>query len=82
MCVLILTHLFPVHLFSAPGKHEEIVSFLMYSGGRERMHWEQMGLWFKSFRVLKSRLEKVKKELFNPKSFRNFSTLPFEKWPD
>ena len=54
----------------------------MYSGGRERMHWEQMGLWFKSFRVLKSRLEKVKKELFNPKSFRNFSTLPFEKWPD
>ena len=29
-----LTHLFPIHHYG----------FLMFSGGRERVHWEQMGL--------------------------------------
>ena len=28
-----LTHLFPMHSFSTP----------MFSGGRERVNWEQMG---------------------------------------
>ena len=34
---LLLTHLFPMHLFSTP------YSFLMSLGGREKVHWERMG---------------------------------------
>ena len=34
-----LTHLFPMHPFSTPWKLE---GFLMFSAGRERMHWKQM----------------------------------------
>ena len=33
-----LTHSFPMHPFSTTGKH-----FLMFSGDRERVPWEQMG---------------------------------------
>ena len=37
-----LTHLFPMHPFSLP------YGFLMFSGVRERLHWEQMGKFHKS----------------------------------
>ena len=33
----ILTHLFPMHPCSLPPED------MMFSGGRERVHWEQMG---------------------------------------
>ena len=32
-----LTHSFPMHPFSTP------FLYLLFSGGRERMHWEQVG---------------------------------------
>ena len=35
-----LTHSFPVHPFS---NHWKPYGFLMFSGARERVHWEQMG---------------------------------------
>ena len=34
-----LTYLFPVHPFSTPWKHQKTPGFLMFSRGRERMHW-------------------------------------------
>ena len=37
----ILTHLFPIHPFSTP------YGFLRFSGGRERVHWEQEGTFFR-----------------------------------
>ena len=45
-CILVqinplLTHLFPMHPFSIPWKHRKTVR----SGGREKLHWEQMGEW-------------------------------------
>ena len=36
-----LTHSFPMHPFSTPWKH--LKTFVMFSGGRERVHWENMG---------------------------------------
>ena len=37
-----LTHSFPVHPFSTPLKHlPENIYTLMFSGGRERVHWKQ-----------------------------------------
>ena len=39
MVMCILTHFFPVHPFSTPGKP---YGFLMFSEGEERVHWEQM----------------------------------------
>ena len=44
-----LTHLFPMHSFSTPWKHQKTLSFLMFSGGRERVPWEQMGLKWGDF---------------------------------
>ena len=38
-----LTHLFPMHPLSNPENIRKSYGFLMFSGGRERMHWEQMG---------------------------------------
>ena len=38
-----LTHLFPMHPFSSPENIRKPYGFLMFSGGRERMHWEEMG---------------------------------------
>ena len=38
-----LTHSFPKHPFSTPWKHQKTYGFQMFSGGRERVHWEQMG---------------------------------------
>ena len=38
-----LTHSFPVHPFSTSWKHQKTLRFLMFSEGRERVHWEQMG---------------------------------------
>ena len=35
---IILTHSFPMHPFSTPWK---TCGFLMFSGGRERLHWER-----------------------------------------
>ena len=35
--IIALTHMFPLHPFSTP------YGFLMFSGGRERVHGEQMG---------------------------------------
>ena len=38
-----LTHLFPIHPSSTPWKHQKTQhGFLMFSGGRERVHWEKM----------------------------------------
>ena len=42
-----LTHSFPMHPFSTSPPSENIrkpYGFLMFSGGRERVHWERMGL--------------------------------------
>ena len=40
----ILTHLFLMHPFSTPYKNiRKCYGFLMLSGGRERVHWEEMG---------------------------------------
>ena len=44
--ILLLNHLFPIHPFCTPWKHQKILrfyGFLMFSGGREKGHWEQMG---------------------------------------
>ena len=41
-----LTHLFPMQPFFAPRKHQKTKGFLMFSGGRGRVHWEQMGTRF------------------------------------
>ena len=40
-----LTHLFAMHFFFTPWKHQKILHFLMFSGGREGVYWEQ---WVKS----------------------------------
>ena len=40
---IILTHSFPMHLFSTPENIRKPQVFLMFSGGREKVHWEQMG---------------------------------------
>ena len=40
--LLLLIHSFPMHPFSTPWKHQKTLRF---SGGRERVHWEQ---WAKS----------------------------------
>ena len=40
--VSILTHLFPMHLFSTPENIRKSYGFLMFSGGRENVYWEQM----------------------------------------
>ena len=40
--VSILTHLFPMHLFSTPENIRKSYGFLMFSGGRESVYWEQM----------------------------------------
>ena len=37
----LLTYLFPLHPFSTPWKHQKIFGFLMFSGGREKVHWER-----------------------------------------
>ena len=39
----VLTHLFPVHLSLPPGNIRKPYGFLMFPGGRRRVHWEQMG---------------------------------------
>ena len=39
-----LTHWFPMHPFSTPpGNIRKTNSFLMFSGDKERVSWEQMG---------------------------------------
>ena len=43
ICRPLLTYLFPLHTFSTPWKHQKIFGFLMFSGGRERVHWERKG---------------------------------------
>ena len=40
---VMLTHLFPMHSFPAPENIRKPQGFVMFSGGRERVHWEQMG---------------------------------------
>ena len=39
----VLTHLFPMHPFTTPWKHQKTVKFSDVFMGRERMHLEQMG---------------------------------------
>ena len=39
-----LTHLFVIHVFSTPQKHQKTRRFLMFSGRRESVHREQNGL--------------------------------------
>ena len=41
--VLQLTHLFPMHPSLPPENIRKPFGFLMFSGGREGVHWEQMG---------------------------------------
>ena len=41
MCLI---PLIPMHIFSTPWKRQKTLRFLMFSGGRERVHWKQMGL--------------------------------------
>ena len=36
-------HSFPMHPFSNPRKYQKTVRFLMFSGGRKRLHWKLMG---------------------------------------
>ena len=43
--VAIFTHLFPMRPSSAPWKMRKYYGFLMFSGVRERMDWEQMGCY-------------------------------------
>ena len=38
-----LTHSFPMQPFSAPENIRKPYGVLMFSGGRERIHWERMG---------------------------------------
>ena len=38
-----LTHLFPMTLSLPTENIRKPDGFLMFSGGRERVHWEQMG---------------------------------------
>ena len=40
---ILLTHSFPMHPFSTPRNIRKPLAFLMFSGGRERVHWERMG---------------------------------------
>ena len=57
-----LTHLFPMHPFSLP------YGFLMFSGVRERLHWEQMGKFHKSSQhpsTFKTSLKLVLPERYN-----------------
>ena len=39
----LLTHLFPMHPFSTPWKHQKTLSFSDLFRGREKVHWEQVG---------------------------------------
>ena len=43
LVIFTFTPLFLMHPFSTPRKHEKTEGFLMFSGGRERVHWKQMG---------------------------------------
>ena len=37
-----LNHSFPMHLFSTFWKHQKTLGFLMFSGNREKVHWEKI----------------------------------------
>ena len=40
----VLTHSFPIYTFSLPPENiRKPYGFLMFSKGRERVHWERMG---------------------------------------
>ena len=40
----VLTHSFPIYTFSLPPENlRKPYGFLMFSKGRERVHWESMG---------------------------------------
>ena len=45
-----LTHSFPMHLFSTPENKRKPHGFLMFSGVREREHWERMG-WYTQYEI-------------------------------
>ena len=38
-----LAHSCPIHSFSTPENVGKPYGFLMFPGGRERVHWERMG---------------------------------------
>ena len=38
-----LTYLFPIYPFLPPENIRKLYCFLMFSGGREGVHWERMG---------------------------------------
>ena len=38
-----LTHLFPMHPSSTPENIRKMEGFLLFSGSREMVHWEEMG---------------------------------------
>ena len=38
-----LTYWFPMHPFSIPENIRKPYSFLMFLGGKERVHWKRMG---------------------------------------
>ena len=42
--IAIFNTLFPMHPFSSPKNIRKPYGFLIFSGGRESVHWKQMGL--------------------------------------
>ena len=44
LVLTLLTYLFPLYPFSTPWKHQK-KGFLLFLGGRERVHWEQMDMF-------------------------------------
>ena len=49
--ILTLTHLFLMHPFSTAWKHQKTVRFLIFSGGRERVHWEKVS-WCRAVKLV------------------------------
>ena len=41
--IYLLTQSFPMYPFSSSHKNQKTAGFLKFLGGRERVHWEQMG---------------------------------------
>ena len=54
-----LTYLFPIYPFLPPENIRKLYCFLMFSGGRERVHWKQMGQYRSAFRTLPIRFDKA-----------------------
>ena len=67
-----LTCSFPVHPFSAPENITKPCGFLMFSGGRERVHWKQMGSLCDAFRGCVFGAKRYKVKVRNKLQIYNF----------